>query len=511
MNRANLSKGRILVVDDSPIAVNILQARLEGEGYEVISAMDGIEAVKKVYQEHPDLIILDIFIPRINGYQVCRLLKHDDATFHIPIIMLTGSESGDRFWSLKTGADEFLTKDFELQDLMETVERLLSNSNAVRRPEKKPSNSIENGELDDEVFIMSKLTNLLDRELYNSTVEKARLETILNLSRALGSTLDLHLLLREIDNSAVRLTGADAGSIMLFDKRKESLYFRSASGEKAVLVKPLRVRSGIAWWVAQHGKVARVNDVVNDERYTGTIDKLSGYKARSVLCVPVTLEDETIGVIEVLNKVDGTGFTDDDEKLLSILASQAAVVVRNARLATEQRNFFTNVIEILVTAIEATLPVPEGYCWRVAKLATAIGRKIGMEDQEIQDLYYGALLHDLGILILRQNGPEMENRMELHPTLGANMVRAVDILNGTEPIIRHHHEYLDGTGYPDSLKGEAIPLGARIIGVVEAYEEAISAGKDRSSARAEIQEKSGRLFDPVVVGAFLELTASDGD
>jgi len=346
-----------------------------------------------------------------------------------------------------------------------------------------------------------------DRELFATPTSPkwATTEELLGLSKALSSTLDLHLLLRKIDDSAVRLTGAAAGSIMLLDEDKKLLHFRSLSGEEAAMVKPSFLRDGMAWWVAQHGEAVRVDDVTGDERFTGAIDKITGFKTKSILCVPVTLEDEIIGVIEVLNKIDGAGFTDDDERLLSVLASQAAVAVRNARLATEQRNFFVHVIEILVTAIESTLLVPEGHCWRVAKLAIAIGRKLGMENQELRDLYYAAALHDLGVLSLRQSEIEEGSRTRSHPILGASMVKVINMLHSTEPIIRHHHEYFDGSGYPDGLKGEEIPLSARIIGVVEAYEETISEGESQSSARAEIQRNSGKLFDPAVVDAFLEL------
>ena len=178
MNRANASKGRILVADDSPTIVGILQAMLEEEGYEVIPAMDGIEAISKAYQEIPDLMVLDIFMPKINGYQVCRLLKYDEITAHIPIIMLTGSERGDRFWSLETGADEFRTKDFEFQGLMESIERLLSASRTARSSKREVIEVLETSEPADEIQILSKLSYLLDRQLYRSTIEKIRLETI---------------------------------------------------------------------------------------------------------------------------------------------------------------------------------------------------------------------------------------------------------------------------------------------------------------------------------------------
>ena len=267
---------------------------------------------------------------------------------------------------------------------------------------------------------------------------------------------------------------------------------------------------GIAWWVAQHGEIARVNDVTNDSRFTGTIDRISGFRTDNTLCVPVMLEDEIIGVIEVLNKKNRASFTDDDEQLLSVLASQAAVAVKNARLATEQRNFFTHVIEMLVTAIEAACPMSEGHCWQVATLSTAMGRRLGMENQDLQDLNYAAVLHDLGVLSLRKSEDREEDRIRSHPAIGADMAETIYMLQNAGPIIRHHHEYFDGSGYPDGISGEEIPLGARIISVVEAYEEATSES-DQNSAIAFIQTNSGKLFDPTVVEVFLELMVVDED
>jgi response regulator RpfG family c-di-GMP phosphodiesterase len=336
-------------------------------------------------------------------------------------------------------------------------------------------------------------------------MKNERLEKVLELSKALSSTLDLHVLLQRIDENAVNLTGAIAGSILLYDEDKKTLRFRSSSGEKGMIVQPLPVRDGIAWWVAQNGQIAMVNDIANDHRFTGNIDKVSGFITKNILCVPVILEDEIIGVIEVLNKADGTVFTNDDEWLLSILASQSAIAVKNAKLVAEQRNFFTHAFEILITAIEAIYQIPEGFYWEVARLSIAVGRKLGMEEDELQALYNAASFHDLGVLNLKLNGIEDGNLMRLHPALGAKMVKPIDILRNTESMIYHHHEYIDGSGYPDGLKGGEIPLGSRIIIVVEAFEKAISDGKSHSLASARIQKNSGKLFDPVVVDTFLSL------
>ena len=125
-----MSMGRkILVADDSAVAAAMLSNALKSRGYDVVRAADGIEAVQHVYRESPDLILLDIFMPHMNGYQACRLLKDDPAVAHIPIIILTGSDSRSaESWSLQTGADAFMTKGFDPTELLATVERLLALS-----------------------------------------------------------------------------------------------------------------------------------------------------------------------------------------------------------------------------------------------------------------------------------------------------------------------------------------------------------------------------------------------
>lgn len=164
---------KILAADDSPMVLAILARALKAEGYEVLRAEDGIQAVQRAYSEPPDLIFLDIFMPRMNGYQACRLLKSDPAMRDIPIIILSGSESrGDAFWSLETGANEFMQKPFDPPALLAKVADLLRDRPAAGA---RPA-SQELGPED----ILSKVSALMDRELYNATVQRIELKTILN-------------------------------------------------------------------------------------------------------------------------------------------------------------------------------------------------------------------------------------------------------------------------------------------------------------------------------------------
>lgn len=116
----------ILVVDDSPTQMKMMTAALQGKGYKIITAADGEEALEKANKEQPDLMLLDVILPKKNGFQVCRQLKTTPDTKNIKVILVTTkSQDTDRFWGLKQGADEYITKPFEDAELQRVVAKLL--------------------------------------------------------------------------------------------------------------------------------------------------------------------------------------------------------------------------------------------------------------------------------------------------------------------------------------------------------------------------------------------------
>lgn len=118
---------KILVVDDSPTEMNLIMSSLKDKGYELITAVDGEEALEKAQAELPDLIVLDIILPKKNGFQVCRQLKTTPDTKDIKILMLSSkSQDTDRFWGLKQGADEYMTKPFEETEFLENVGKFVN-------------------------------------------------------------------------------------------------------------------------------------------------------------------------------------------------------------------------------------------------------------------------------------------------------------------------------------------------------------------------------------------------
>lgn len=155
----------ILVADDSPTIVEIMKFMLDSMGYRVEVATDGIEAIEQVYAVHPDLILLDIEMPKMNGYQVCRLIKADRATSHIPVLILTSRDlASDRFWGLATGADEYVVKDLEDESLFARIERLLEEGTGRERPVELPGQEVS------ETGVLEQVNSLLDSKLFQSTI-----------------------------------------------------------------------------------------------------------------------------------------------------------------------------------------------------------------------------------------------------------------------------------------------------------------------------------------------------
>jgi HD-GYP domain-containing protein (c-di-GMP phosphodiesterase class II) len=342
---------------------------------------------------------------------------------------------------------------------------------------------------------------------------------LFDIARSFSLVTDLDLLLKKISAAAEKLTQSEASAVMLLNDSKDQLYFKTAGGEKGGFMKTVRipVGTGVAGWVAQHGEPVLIEDVTKDPRFSANLtDDKSGFKTRSILCVPMTMSGELIGVMEVLNKkqeVAGGRFTSDDLEILGSLAGFAAVSIINSKLNTDQKNFFANIIEILIAAVETRSKNSPGHCWRVAQTCCLIARRLKISGQAYKNLYYAALLHDIGYLgAMRQLQTKKlaitpERVEQMHPVAGAELIESIHLLKECAPLIRASHEMWDGSGYPDKLKGEAIPLGARIIAFVEAIEDQRSSMMTEEEFLTMSEQYASKhvdvLFDPHVVAAYL--------
>ncbi len=195
---------------------------------------------------------------------------------------------------------------------------------------------------------------------------------------------------------------------------------------------------------------------------------------------------------------------------------------QQSRKLSQMLNQLYVTYQATLNALEAALDVRDqsspGHCRRVSKLAVRLARKVGLKGKDLTDIEHGALLHDIGKLsipdaILLKPGPltiEERQIVENHPNTGVQIVGHIDFLAGALPVVRCHHERYDGNGYPEGLRGEEIPLLARIFSIVDAFDAQVSQRpynrvRTVEAALEELQTARGASFDPQLVDAFVEM------
>jgi putative nucleotidyltransferase with HDIG domain len=236
----------------------------------------------------------------------------------------------------------------------------------------------------------------------------------------------------------------------------------------------------------------------------------AGSEEYAALAVPLPGDPAPIGVLVAVRPAPAADFAPEEADALSTLAALAAVALHNGDLRDAQRNFFAHVTDIIVHALDAHLGFHEGHGTRVAQLANRLGRAYGFDDGAMQRLHFAALLHDIGMLRLDRAQQMNRKTCDRHALIGARMLSGIRLWKDLAPIIQHHHEWWDGSGYPDGIAGEAIPLASRILAVCDAWDAMTSKTAYRETrspeqALAELQAFRGTQFDPGVVDSFRTL------
>ena len=344
-----------------------------------------------------------------------------------------------------------------------------------------------------------------------------KLEILTKLSGLLNSSLDFEYVKRRAITAATELLDCETSSLLLRDEDGQ-LFFEVALGEKGEIVKrfQLKLGEGIAGWVAMHGEPLIVPHAVDDPRFFKEVDQAADFITHNIICVPLHIKEDIIGVIQGINKRQGE-FTQDDIELFQSLADQIAIALDNARLYDELNEMARKLVEGLSEVIEKRDSYSGGHPQRVLKVCMAIGKYLPLTPEEKRHLTLAAILHDIGKVgisdqILGKNGMLTVEEMAIireHPRTGAEIVGHIKQLRPIMPAIQAHHEHFDGSGYPEGLQGEEIPLIARIIAVADTYdaiihERSYQKGMNRSTAVAEITANAGTQFDPLIVEAFAQ-------
>ncbi len=362
----------------------------------------------------------------------------------------------------------------------------------------------------------------LDRWMGKSDPIEEKVERLALLShfgQILNSTLDQKEIRRRAMEAATQLMKAEAGSLLLVDEGKQQLYFEVALGDREEDIKMIALKfgEGIAGWVAQNAKPLIVNSPKKDPRFFKGVDERTEFKTRNIICVPVKVKEKTIGVLEAVNKRENRGFDKDDLSLFISLADQVAIALDNSRLYQEMEEMFFQTTDSLADAIEKRDPYTGGHTQRVTQYSLAIAKYLELKPLERKWLKITAVLHDIGKVgiedrILRKPEPLSPEEFEMikrHCTIGAEIIEHIRQLRESIPGVKSHHEQLDGTGYPDGLKGEEIPVLARIVSVADTFDAMTTdrpyrRGMGKEAAVQELQRCSGTQFDEKVVEGFLQ-------
>ena len=376
-------------------------------------------------------------------------------------------------------------------------------------------------ELAGHIAVTIQNTQLYERQ--NRTAERQKM--LNQISSHLHQTLDIDKLIPRIFIEVNKAINAEAQSIWLVDAGAGTIKCRFARGASAEaltgLIVSLDTPSIVGSSVSRQESII-IKDAQNDPRHARSVDEKTGFVTRSLMTVPLVLEDKSIGAIQAVNKRDGQLFNQDDLDLFRSIADSAALAVNNAQLVADLQNSYDLTLDALSAALDVRDRETEGHSRRVVEYTARLAEQIGLDKETIKSIRRGALIHDIGkigvpdAVLNKPASLDLEERkiIERHPQTGYYMLADIPYLQEEIKIVVCHHEKWDGTGYPFGLRGEQIALGARLFSIADTYDALTSdrpyrQGRPYEAARNIIEEESGKQFDPQAVAAFLAIPAEE--
>ena len=544
---------KVLIVDDQEQNLYLLKTMLSGNGYQVLEAANGAEALALARTGPPDVIISDILMPVMDGFSLCQEWKKDTRLRDIPFVFYTATytDPKDEEFALSLGAARFLVKPVETDEFISMLKQLLSEveSGTLEVPETslreeatyyRMYNETLIRKLEDKMLELENANRLLEEDIAGRRHAETEITRLLEESRrrlrqvealhsidiAISASLDLRTTLNVLLKHVESLLEVDAADILLFYPHLGQFKFSAGRGFRTNDMEHLYVRSGtsLAGRAVTQRRTIRVSADLgsNTDADTALIYQKEGFVAYAG--VPLIAKGQIKGVLEVYHR---SAHRPDPEwlKLLDTLAGQAAIAIDNTQLFD---NLQQSNIE-LALAYDATIAgwsramdlrdkETEGHTQRVTELTLKLARAMRISEPELAQIRRGALLHDIGkmgvpdniLLKADQLTSEEWEKMRQHPVWAYEMLSSIRYLQPALDIPYCHHEKWDGSGYPRGLKGEQIPIAARIFAVADVWDAITSdrpyrTGWSEENALKYIEEQSGRYFDPKVVQEFFRL------
>jgi len=497
-----MDRSRILVVDDELTIRKSIQKRLEREGYDVTSTDNAKDALQLFQENSFDTVISDIRMEEMDGLELLKRLQsqHRD----IPVIMVTGAPSLDTAQeSITFGAYDYITKPIEREILINTVKR-----------------AVEKKRLNDQIKEYQRNLELKVRE------QTKTIFAIYKFANQLNSMDSLEDVVNSVVNFVADFMFSKRVSIMLLDEKGEYLTVKGAIGLEEEIVSKTRIKRGeaIAGKVLETGKAVIVNDIGSIKAESDRYSEYKSFMSFPLMQVPLKTTNLSLGIINVTNRFGDQPYTKEDLENLDFIADTASVAINNQLKSIEIEKSYFMTMKALAAAVEEKDRYTRGHSERVKTYAVELARRLGLSSETISTIEYACVLHDIGkigipdVIIHKDRDLTEEEYQQIkeHPAKGEKIIRVIPFLEPAQPIIRHHHERFDGTGYPDGIEGKEIELGARIIAIADTYD-AMTTDRPyrgplpKDHTIAVLKEQKGKQFDPELVDIFVRYLLDEGD
>lgn len=473
---------QILVVDDEQSICEIVKAYLQKNGYYVFQALSAEKAVDIIRGNTIDLVLTDIKMPGMTGVDLLKWIK--DYNSSLPVIMTTGFPTLDTaIEALKLGAYDYLTKPFHLEEVIEKISR-----------------AIHTRQLKEDNLLFSKLVSLHE------------------VTKELSSTHILAELYNHFLNYSIKVSRSNGGSLLFFDESLQLKIVMTSPDPYNETFWQLPVFNDASHWAVDVGESMIINNMGNTvpEDVPNLPDFIQSY-----MVFPLKTSKKIIGILNLVRERNTVSYSKLDLELINVLASQASISIENARLYQNIRHNYLKTVRGFALAVEAKDKYTHGHSENVMNFTVILAKYLGFEGKDIEQIKYAGLLHDIGKIgvdeaILNKPGkltPDEFEQIKRHPELGSRILENVPFFEYLVPLIKHHHEFFNGEGYPSGLAGEDIPYGARLLSVADAFEAMTSNRPYRKALSRQVafdimKKEMGSQFDPEIVESFLEVMKS---
>lgn len=414
---------RVLVVDDEPGVREFCVRALRLSGYNVVGAENGRVALERLQEGVFDLVLTDLQMPEMGGIMLLQNLRPLYPDIDVIVFTAYGTFETARE-GLRLGAFDYLTKPVSLDDLERTVRRAIE-WRRVRQEKQRLSEMV----------------------------------ALYEISQTFTSTLDITVAVREIVGLLWRRFAPQSLSLSLLYPEDNELELLAQRGTQHMTPAGTRVNAS--------GQTAEAIICAHDALVGAVPDTGPGH----LVALLLRTNDRVVGLLRLTRGSDQPGFGGDDRTMLAICASQVAASLENSRLYRQLREQNLQTVAALASAIEARDPYTSGHSHQVMRYSVRLAERVGLPGDQIELLRYGALLHDIGKIGIRDHillkpgklSDEEFAEMCRHPKIGADILGNIKALRGVIPIVECHHERMDGRGYPLGRHGADLSAGARIM------------------------------------------------